>query len=162
MTTDHLRTILLRDLETLRRELLAYPDERDIWASPPGVRNSAGTLALHLAGNLHHYVGTVLGGAGYVRDREREFGARDRPRDEVLARVAAAAAAVDATLVALDDARLDETFPAEFPHGRVNTGRFLLHLSTHFAYHLGQIDYHRRMVTGNSDGVDAQSLKAIF
>ncbi|HSG50429.1 MAG TPA: DinB family protein, partial [Longimicrobiales bacterium] len=143
MTTDHLRTILLRDLETLRRELLAYPDERDIWASPPGVRNSAGTLALHLAGNLHHYVGTVLGGAGYVRDREREFGARDLPRDEVLARVAAAAAAVDASLVALDDARLDETFPAEFPHGRVNTGRFLLHLSTHFAYHLGQIDYHR-------------------
>lgn len=162
MMTDHLRTILLRDLAALERELRAYPDEHDIWASPPGVPNSAGTLALHLAGNLHHYLGAVLGGSDYVRDREEEFGARDLPREKVLARVAAATAAVDATLGALDDARLEETFPAEFPHRRVNTGRFLLHLSTHFAYHLGQIDYHRRMVTGSAAGVDAQSLKAIF
>lgn len=162
MMTHHLRTILLRDLETLRRELQAYPAAEDIWACPPGVRNSAGTLALHLAGNLHHYVGAVLGGSDYVRDREEEFGARDLPRGEVLARIAAAAEAVDSALGALDDARLEETFPAEFPHGRVNTGRFLLHLSTHFAYHLGQIDYHRRLVTADPEGVDAQSLKAIF
>jgi len=162
MTTDHLRTIFLRDLEALKRELLAYPDEAQIWAAPPGVPNAAGTLALHLAGNLHHYLGAVLGGSGYVRDREEEFGARGVSRDEILARVDAAARAVDATLTSLSPARLEETFPAEFPHGRVNTGRFLLHLATHLAYHLGQVDYHRRMVTGDAAGVDAQSLKAIF
>lgn len=162
MTPEHLRTLLLRDLEALKRELLAYPDEAQIWASPKGVPNSAGTLALHLAGNLHHFVGAILGGCGYVRNREEEFGARGIPREEILARVDAAARAVDAALATLDPARLDETFPHEFPHGTVNAGRFLSHLATHLAYHLGQVDYHRRMVTGDAAGVDAQSLKAIF
>ncbi|MDT8341697.1 MAG: hypothetical protein RQ751_09320, partial [Longimicrobiales bacterium] len=76
MTIGHLRAILLRDLAALRRELLAYPDESQIWALPPGAPNSAGTLALHMAGNLHHFVGAVLGGEGYVRDREAEFADR--------------------------------------------------------------------------------------
>lgn len=162
MMTDHLRTIFLRDLAALRRELEAYPDDAAIWALPAGAPNSAGTLALHLAGNLHHYVGAVLGGGDYVRDREEEFSARDLPRSELVARIEAAADAVDAALGRMDDARLDETFPADFPHGRVNTGRFLVHLSAHLAYHLGQVDYHRRLTTGNPAGVDALSLKAIF
>ena len=61
MTVDDLRTILLRDLEAVKRELVAYRDEKDIWAMPPGVPNSAGTLALHMAGNLHHFLGAVMG-----------------------------------------------------------------------------------------------------
>ena len=35
------------------------------------------------------------------------------------------------------------------------TGEYLVHLSVHFAYHLGQLDYHRRVVTGQNTGVDA-------
>lgn len=162
MIIDHLRTILVRDLAALARELEAYPSDEAVWATPPGAPNSAGTLALHLAGNLHHYFGAALGGSEYRRNREEEFGARDLPRSELLGRIAAAAAAVDEALDGLEPARLGETFPAEFPHGRVVTGRFLLHLATHLAYHLGQVDYHRRLVTGDSAGVDAQSLKAIF
>jgi len=162
MTVDDLRTILLRDLEAVKRELLAFRDEKDIWAMPPGVPNSAGTLALHMAGNLHHFLGAVLGGAQYVRDREGEFGDRDLPRKELLARLDATARAVEGVLGEMDDTRLHETFPGEFPMGRVRTGRFLLHLATHLAYHLGQIDYHRRIVTGEGEGVEAQSLKAIF
>ncbi|UCC25795.1 MAG: DinB family protein [Gemmatimonadales bacterium] len=162
MTVDDLRTILLRDLATVKRELLAYPDPADIWAKPDGIPNSAGTLALHLAGNLHHYVGAVLGGTHYVRDREGEFGDRDLPLEELLGRLDSTARVVDAVLGEMDGARLDETFPADFPMGRVRTGRFLLHLAIHFGYHLGQIDYHRRMVTGQGQGVEAQSLKAIF
>jgi uncharacterized damage-inducible protein DinB len=162
MTTEDLRTIMLRDLGALKRELGAYPDDETVWTVPAGVPNSAGTLALHLAGNLHHYVGAVLGGSGYVRDREEEFGARDLPRSELMARIDAASAAVDGALRELDENRLDEPFPADFPHGRVAAGRFLLHLATHLAYHLGQVDYHRRLVTGDATGVEAQSLKAIF
>jgi uncharacterized damage-inducible protein DinB len=151
MTTDDLRTLLLRDLETVKRELLAYPDEAQIWSAPSGVPNSAGTLALHLAGNIHHYVGAVLGGLDYVRDREGEFGDRDLPRAELVKRLDAAARAVDTVLGEMPEERLGESFPADFPMGRVRTGRFLLHLAVHFGYHLGQIDYHRRMVTGSRD-----------
>ena len=69
-----LEAILVRELEALKRELAAYPSDADVWATPPGVSNSGGTLALHLAGNLQHYVGAMLGGSGYVRDRAAEFG----------------------------------------------------------------------------------------
>lgn len=162
MNPTHLKDILLRDLAALKREVEAYPDDASVWATPGGVKNSAGTLALHLAGNLHHYLGTVLGGTDYVRDREGEFGDRDLPRGEILARIDAAAVAVDAALTGMDPARLDEPFPAEFPWGTLNTGRFLLHLSVHFGYHLGQLDYHRRVVTGQEKGVEALSLQALF
>jgi uncharacterized damage-inducible protein DinB len=161
MTSDDLRTILLRDLDALVRELEAYPDEADIWAMPEGVPNSAGTLALHMAGNLHHYIGAAIGGAAYVRDRDAEFGDRDVPRAVILEKIAAARQAIDATLSDLDAASLAAPFPGELPFGELRTGRFLTHLAVHCGYHLGQVDYHRRIVTGRGDSVDALSLRAM-
>lgn len=158
MTLDDLRRILLRDLAALRREVEAYDREADLWACPPGVTNSAGTLALHLVGNLQHFVGAQLGGTGYVRDREAEFGSRDVPRSELLDRIAQAADAVDRTLGAMTEAQLADPYPLEVGGVRLPTGRFLLHLGTHFAYHLGQLDYHRRIVTGTASGIGAQSV----
>ena len=82
--------IFERDLRALRREVEAYPDERDLWAQVPGVSNVAGTLVLHLAGNLQYYIGAVLGGSGYVRDRPAEFARRDVARSELLREIEAA------------------------------------------------------------------------
>ncbi len=93
-----LAAILDRDLRGLRRELEAYPDERQIWQPVPGLPNTAGTLALHLAGNLQHYVGARWGGTGYVRNRAAEFARRDVPRAELLAEIDRARAAVKAAL----------------------------------------------------------------
>ena len=90
--------ILDRDLGTLRREVEAYPDERGLWQEVPGISNVAGTLALHLAGNLQHYIGARLGRTGYVRDRAAEFARRDVPRSELLSQIEAARAAVKAAL----------------------------------------------------------------
>lgn len=161
MQIDHLRTLILRDLDTVIRELETYPDETTIWSTPDGVPNSAGTLALHLAGNLHHYVGTVLGDGPYVRARDREFGDRDVPRAELVKRLMAARDAVDNALAGLTAEELEAPFPSELSVGRPATGLFLMHLATHLAYHLGQMDYHRRVVTGESAGVDAQSMRAL-
>jgi uncharacterized damage-inducible protein DinB len=161
-TVRDLRRILLRDLDTLRAELEAYPREEQIWEAPEGIRNTAGTLALHLAGNLHHYVGAVLGEMPYVRDRPGEFGDRDVPRVELLARVAAAREAVERVLADLSEDRLAEPFPVEVAGVRPPTGRFLMHLAVHFGYHLGQLDYHRRTVTGDPDGVGAQSVAVLM
>jgi uncharacterized damage-inducible protein DinB len=144
-----------RDLRTLAREVEAYPNERDLWVMVPGIPNVAGTLVLHLAGNLQHYVGARLGGSGYVRDRAAEFARRDVPRAELLREIEAARAAVRRALRESATPDLEADFPETIAGKRVNTGEYLVHLATHCAYHLGQLDYHRRMVTGNDSGVDA-------
>jgi hypothetical protein len=150
-----LAAILDRELRSLRRELEAYPDERQIWQAVPGLANTAGTLALHLAGNLQHYVGARWGGTGYVRNRDAEFGRRDVPRAELIAEIERARAALAAGLGAVRPQELDAEFPELIGGCRVRTGDFLVHTAVHFAYHLGQVDSHRRVVTGSGEGVGA-------
>ncbi len=152
---------LLRELRSVRLELEAYPDEKLVWALPPGLPNSAGTLILHLAGNLQHYVGALLGGSGYVRNRDEEFAARDVPRSVLLAQIAAAEAAVASTLPRLSDEQMAQPFPEALREHILQTGEMLTQLAVHLAYHLGQISYHRRVVTGDVQGVGALSTTEI-
>lgn len=138
--------VFLRDLDRLAAEVGAYTSHGALWATPPGVANSGGTLAVHLAGNIQHFVGAQLGGSGYVRDREREFAVRDLAAAEVLAEVRAARDAVEATFAGMPDARLDEPWTGGGPLGDDATvGFMLLHLSGHLMYHTGQVNYHRRL-----------------
>ncbi|MEI2808490.1 MAG: hypothetical protein V9G18_21875 [Albidovulum sp.] len=131
MLIDTIRRSLGRDLDTLAAELTAYPDDASVWALPAGAPNSAGTLTLHLAGNLRHFIGATLGHTGYVRQRELEFSTRDVPRSELLALIATTRREVDTTLAGLDDAVLDAPYALPLPptspdHGKaVPTGRFL-------------------------------------
>ena len=155
MLVAAIAAIMDRDLRALGREINAYPQERDLWTEVPGIPNVAGTLALHLAGNLQHYVGAALGGTGYVRDRQAEFARRGVPRAELLHEVEAARAAVRAGLGGAEPPDMEAEFPEAVGGVRVATGEYLIHLATHFAYHLGQIDYHRRVVTGRATAVDA-------
>jgi uncharacterized damage-inducible protein DinB len=147
--------MLDRDLRALQRELEAYPEERQLWQPIPGVGNSAGTLALHLTGNLQHYFGACLGGTGYVRDRDAEFGRRDVSRAELIAEIDRARTAVRVGAASIDDAAVAEDFPEPVAQARVRTGDYLVHLCVHFGYHLGQIDLHRRVVTGKAEGIGA-------
>ena len=150
-----LAAMLDRDLRALRRELEAYPEERQIWQPLPGLSNTAGTLALHLAGNLQHFVGARWGGTGYVRDRDAEFARRDVPRAELIAEIERARAAVAAGLGAVGVNELDAEYPELIGGCRVRTRDFLVHTAVHLAYHLGQVDAHRRVVTRNAEGVGA-------
>jgi uncharacterized damage-inducible protein DinB len=147
--------VLDRDLRALRRELEAYPDERQIWQDVPNLPNSAGTLALHLAGNLQHYIGARWGGTGYVRDRDAEFARRGVSRAELVAEVERARAAVAAALPRVPAEALGQDYPELIAESRVRTDEYLVHLCSHFTYHLGQLDAHRRIVTGRSEGVGA-------
>jgi hypothetical protein len=142
------RRVLLRDLDSLAAQVGAYPSDADLWKSAPGMANPGGTLALHLAGNLRAFVGAELGQTGYVRDRDAEFSTRGLSRPEILARITAARLDVDQALARLPDSALAQRFPQEVGGARLTTGHLLLHLVAHFAYHLGQVDYHRRAVTG--------------
>lgn len=147
--------VLTRDLRALRREVQAYPDERDLWRIAPGITNTGGTLVLHLAGNLQHFVGRVLGKTSYVRNRDAEFARRDVPRAELLQEIDQAIIAVETGLARLSDSDLAVEFPEPIGKHRLSTADALFQLMTHCAYHLGQVDYHRRLVTGQTATIGA-------
>jgi uncharacterized damage-inducible protein DinB len=145
----HLHAIILRDLRALRREVEAYPNDSAVWVVPAGIANSCGTLVLHLAGNLRLYVGHVVGSIAYERDRPREFAARDLPRADLLREIDVTIDAVDRAFVHVTADTLASEFPLAIGAVRVNTQDFLLHCAVHLGYHLGQIDYHRRLTTAS-------------
>lgn len=157
MLLSVVQAVLQRELAAVRRSVEAYPDEASLWAERPGLPNAGGTLVLHIAGNLQHYLGAVLGASGYRRDREAEFTRRGVSRDELLAEIDDAAAAVDRGLGPLGDGdeALAEPYPERIAGRAVTTGDYLVHLAAHLAYHLGQLDYHRRVVTGAGQSVGA-------
>lgn len=147
---DTLQVILTRDLATVRREVEAYPDEQQLWTTIPGIANSGGVLVRHLCGNLQHFIGTALGGSDYRRNREAEFGGPPDSRAWLLAEIDRTIAAVQATLPRLTTAQLAAEFPLPIGEHRLNTERFLVHLAVHLGFHSGQLDYHRRAVTGQA------------
>jgi hypothetical protein len=154
-------TVLSRDLATVEKEISLYPSEASLWIEVPGLGNAGGNLALHLAGNLQHFIGAILGGTGYVRDRDAEFTRRGVPRAEVLQELHRAAVAVATTLTALEPAQLAGPYPQLLMGNPVGTEVFLVHLCAHLAYHLGQLDSHRRIATGQTSSANAQSLKVL-
>jgi len=147
MTSDWLLRVMDRDLQCLSEQIEAYPSDADIWKLVPGVSNSPGTLALHLAGNIQHYIGRQLGGTNYVRDREAEFSRRDVPRQELLNELETARSALKKGLAGLNDEDLAIEYP-EKVGAFLSTGQFVVHLAAHLAFHLGQVDYHRRILSG--------------
>lgn len=158
MSIADFESVLVRELKALRRQVEAYPDDASLWRSPPGIANSAGTLVLHLCGNLRHFVGKVLGGVEYVRDRDAEFSRRDVPRAELLADIDATIEAVSAALGTPADARLSARYPMPIGGRMLTTSQFLVHLAAHLAYHLGQVDYHRRLLTEDATTVNTLPL----
>lgn len=148
MNADICRRLIARDVRGLRDQLAAYPDEALLWTRPEGISNPPGNLALHIEGNLRHYIGHVLGGSDYRRDRGAEFGTNGLARAELDDRLAGANSVVEEVLSGFDPARLDEPFPIEVVGVQMRTGIFLTHLCAHLAYHLGQVDAHRRITTG--------------
>lgn len=158
---DDVRRVLVRELEAFAREVELFPDDESLWRTPRGIANSAGNLALHACGNLNHFVGAVLGGTGYVRQRPLEFSTREGRREDIARRLRETAAVVDATLARLPAAALDAPYPEPHDGVQLPGGRFLLHLCTHLALHLGQAGYLRRALTGDGRTSGAISLKAL-
>lgn len=139
-----------RDLKKLMQELEAYPDEASLWSLQGEISNSGGTLALHLIGNLSKFIGDELGGVPFARDRDAEFSRRDVPRQELLGGLERTRAVVVQTLSNLDESRLNEPFSGKVPPNLqgASVQAFLIHLYGHLNWHLGQVDYHRRITAG--------------
>lgn len=146
MLADVLIQLYERDLARLRSEIEEYASEDRIWTVSEGITNSAGNLTLHLVGNLKHFIGAVLGGSGYVRDRDAEFSSSSVDRGILVTQIDITLDLVKDTLTKLKQEDLDKVYPIEVFGSPMTTEFFLIHLHSHLNYHLGQINYHRRLL----------------
>ena len=146
MFTDHLIKLFDRDLNRLKKEILAYSSEDNLWMVEGDVTNTAGNLCLHIIGNLNNFIGAQLGDTGYIRQREQEFGLKHIPRAELIQGIDEVNQVIKNTLTDFDPMRFEELYPLKVFGYDMTTAYFLIHLTTHLNYHLGQINYHRRLI----------------
>jgi uncharacterized damage-inducible protein DinB len=146
MLTETLATIFQRDLTKLYFEIEQYKSEDRLWITEQLIVNSAGNLCLHLIGNLKTYIGAELGDFAYTRNRDLEFSLNGLPKAELLTMVAETRTLVDETLRKLPADTLQDEYPMLVFTEKTSTEFFLVHLAAHLSYHLGQINYHRRLL----------------
>ncbi|WP_338644897.1 DUF1572 family protein [Flavobacterium sp. KS-LB2] len=146
MPIESLKILFNRDLNQLKTEIELYQNESDIWTIQKGISNSAGNLCLHLVGNLNTYIGAQFGNTGYIRNRPLEFSLKNIPKTELLSKIEATIMIVDNSLTNISEEDLKMEFPLLVFKEKTSTEFMLIHLTTHLAYHLGQINYHRRLL----------------
>ncbi len=146
MLIQTLKTIFRRDLEKLKLEISLYEDESRIWVIDKHIANSAGNLCLHLVGNLNTFLGAIIGNTGYIRHRDLEFSLKNVPQAELIRKIEDTILVVDGSLDKLNEADLEKEYPQKVLVQKTSTGFFLVHLAVHLGYHLGQVNYHRRLL----------------
>jgi len=146
MNTKDLNQLLQRDLSKLIEELKAYSDERNLWLIDLGINNSAGNLTLHLIGNVKQFFGLDLAGIAFERDRDSEFVPSKLNRADLLQELEVLKKLLEEALVPMDPQKLGDQSKHSFLGHSMTIGYFLIHLYGHFNYHLGQINYHRRLL----------------
>jgi len=145
MLIETLKSLFERDLKRLKVEIESYKNESRIWEIDKNISNSAGNLCLHLIGNINTYIGAEIGKTGYVRNRPLEFSLKDIPKTELIQKIDETLIVVNNALDSLTENDLEAIYPQIVFEKEMTTGFFLVHLSTHLAYHLGQINYHRNL-----------------
>jgi hypothetical protein len=146
MILSTLRQLFQRDLKKLKLEIESYSSQEKLWHVENNIANSAGNLCLHLVGNLNTYIGKELGKTSYVRNRDLEFSQKGLPKEELIRRINDTITVVDNTLSSLENKDLSEEFPVKVFEEKTSIEYMLIHLATHLGYHLGQINYHRRLL----------------
>lgn len=146
MEIETLKALFTRDLKRLRKEIELYNNENNLWRIEKNIANSAGNLCLHLIGNLNTYIGNEIGKIDYVRNRELEFSLKNIPRKELLHKIDKTIEVILKSFDRLDESILKNQYPILVFEEKTSTEYFLIHLTTHLSYHLGQINYHRRLI----------------
>ncbi len=146
MMIETLQILFKRDLLKLKTEIESYQSEENIWKISQHISNSAGNLCLHLIGNLNHFIGAITGKTGYIRNRESEFSLKDVLRTQLTEMIDNTILVIENTLNNLDEDDLKKEYPLVVFEDKMSTEFFFTHLTAHLSYHLGQINYHRRLL----------------
>jgi len=151
MLATTLITLFKRDLNRLKTEIESYQEPANLWITEKAIANSAGNLCLHLIGNLNTYIGANLGQSGYIRNRELEFSLKDVPVKELVKNIVDTISVIESALTGMSSAQMEAEYPFLVMEEKTTTQFFLIHLSSHLNYHLGQINYHRRLLDHNDN-----------
>ncbi|PKB18911.1 DinB family protein [Flavobacterium sp. 5] len=146
MSLEVLKVLFNRDLNKLKLEIESYHNESTIWCIEKSIVNSAGNLCLHLIGNLNTYIGAQIGNTNYIRNRQLEFSNKFVPRALLIADIEATILMINSTLDQLIDEDLKQEHSYLVFESKTSLEYLLMHLTTHLTYHLGQINYHRRLL----------------
>ena len=145
MVTSY-KELFLKNLKHLNSEISSYKNEADLWKLAGGIANTPGNLCLHLCGNLQHYIGALIGKSGYKRNRDAEFSRKNVSRHDLLMEINTAEEVITSVFDSLKEEDLEKPFPdSTFGENKTNE-QAILQCEVHFTYHLGQINYHRRML----------------
>lgn len=144
--TQSLYDLYERDLDRVLSELKAYNREENLWKVSGEITNSSGNLILHICGNLRHFIGSMLGGSGYIRQRDDEFNLKDVKKSEMVDQIKETKKIVLETIANLTDEQLASNFPVNVFGKEMTNVFFIQHLYGHLNYHLGQVNYHRRLL----------------
>lgn len=148
MLTNILISLFERDLNKLIAELELYVNEENIWRVEKNISNSAGNLTLHLIGNLNTYIGKEIGKTNYSRNRPLEFSQKNVSRQVLIEKLNETITVIKHALSTVTNEELQNEYPILVFSEMTSTEYLLIHLTTHLAYHLGQINYHRRLIEG--------------
>lgn len=144
--TNSIIKLYERDLNRLKDEISSYTEESELWKINKEIKNSGGNLALHLVGNLNHFIGATLGNTGYIRQREREFNDKNVSKHDIIDQINSVKKILLEILPSLKKEDLSKNYPIDVFGSPMSTEYFLIHLYGHLNYHLGQINYHRRLL----------------
>lgn len=146
MSTDELIVFFEGELNNLITEIGRYKNEENIWRIENHISNSAGHLTLHIIGNLNTFIGKETGKTNYIRQRELEFTQQNVSRLELINSIHTTIAMVKQSLRSITNEDLKKDYPI-LKFSKVETNEYLLiYLIKHLTYHLGQINYHRRLI----------------
>ncbi|WP_299767325.1 DUF1572 family protein [uncultured Dokdonia sp.] len=146
MPITTLQQLYKRDLTRLKTEITSYTKEENLWIIDGTIANSGGNLCLHLLGNLNAFIGAKMGNTNYVRDRAFEFAGKDVPVATLVQQIDETIHVVHEALTLVDQEMLASEYPIQVFKEKMTYEFFLIHLSSHLTYHLGQINYHRRLL----------------
>ena len=146
MLTETLVKIFKRDLNKLKLEIGSYKNEDNLWLIDREISNCAGNLCLHIVGNLNHYIGAALGNSGYIRERDLEFSLKGISKVDLIKQIDETIDMLEVIFMKLTEKDLEKIYPIDVFRESMSTEYFLIHLTTHLSYHLGQINYHRRLL----------------
>ena len=145
MDKNEIHFFYQRDIQRVTDEIALFKDEENIWKTSGSIANSAGNLVLHLIGGLNYLIGTNLANTGYVRNRDAEFTTKGIHRGQLIEQLKELKSMIDKTLSSLTKEQLERSFPIFFDKENATINYVLVQLLLHLNYHLGQINYLRRI-----------------
>jgi len=135
-----------RDIRKLIEEVNLFRDEKNLWETQGSVKNSCGNLVLHIIGGLNHYIGATLAQTGYIRDRDQEFIRKGVERKDLVIQLEELIPLINETMNALNPEEMEAEFPILYDNQNTSTSYVLVQMLIHLNYHLGQVNYLRRIL----------------